>query len=55
MWSTILTSVTSLFQSYLTNKQHKAELKQTIHQKQLDEIQQGNISASELDSLSIQS
>ncbi|WP_163832293.1 hypothetical protein [Spartinivicinus ruber] len=55
MIATIITAVSSLFQSYLTNKQHKAELKQAIHQKQLDEIQQGNISASELDSLSIQS
>ncbi|MBU2714122.1 hypothetical protein [Zooshikella harenae] len=55
MLSTIITAITSLFQTYLTNKQHKAELKQAIHNKQLDEIQQGNISASELDSLSIQS
>ncbi|WP_133296202.1 hypothetical protein [Zooshikella ganghwensis] len=55
MYSTIITAITSLFQAYFTNKQHKAELKQAIHNKQLDEIQQGNISASELDSLSIQS
>ncbi|MDE1465312.1 hypothetical protein [Spartinivicinus poritis] len=55
MYSTIINTVTGLFQSYLTNKQHKAELKQAIHKKQLDEIQQGNISATELDSLSIQS
>ncbi|MBU2714369.1 hypothetical protein [Zooshikella harenae] len=55
MISTIITAITSLFQTYLTHKQHKAELKQAIHNKQLDEIQQGNISASELDSLSIQS
>ncbi|NYZ70085.1 hypothetical protein H0A36_29145 [Endozoicomonas sp. SM1973] len=55
MYSTIINTVTGLFQSYLTNKQHKAELKQAVHQKQLDEIQQGNISASELDSISIQS
>ncbi|WP_163833363.1 hypothetical protein [Spartinivicinus ruber] len=55
MYSIIISKVFGLFQTYLTNKQHKAELKQAIHQKQLDDIQQGNISASELDSISIQS
>lgn len=55
MWGTIITAVTGLFQNYLTNKHRKAELKQAIHKEQLNQITQGNISASELDALSIQS
>ncbi|NYZ66741.1 hypothetical protein H0A36_12040 [Endozoicomonas sp. SM1973] len=55
MWSTIINSLTGVFHTLLVNNQRKQELKQAIHQRQLDEIQQGNISATELDSLSIQS
>ncbi|WP_163832764.1 hypothetical protein [Spartinivicinus ruber] len=42
MYSTVINAITSLFQAYLTSKQNKAQLKQAIHQKQIDEIQQGN-------------
>ena len=55
MWTTIFTSVTSLFSNYLSTRRHNAELKQAIHKKQLEQVAQGNISASELDALSIQS
>ena len=55
MYATVINTVSNLFSTYLTNKHRKEELKQAIHSKQLDEIQQGNISASGLDSLSIQS
>lgn len=55
MVATVVTAVSSLFQSYLTSRKHKAELKQAIHTKQLDQVSQGNMSASELDSISIQS
>ena len=50
-----VTAATSIIQSLLTNRKHKAELKQAVHKKQLDQISQGNMSASELDSISIQS
>ncbi|WP_163836935.1 hypothetical protein [Spartinivicinus ruber] len=55
MITTIINTLSSVVQSYIAVRQRKAELKQAIHQKQLDDIHQGNISASELDSLSIQS
>lgn len=55
MWTTIISGLTDVFQTLLINNHRKQELKQAIHQRQLDEIQQGNISATELDSLSLQS